>query len=465
MVSVNIITGDKDDDKGQVRPSGLILDISQPLHPPSLLSFSALMKDRVIWEQDQFIARLKDEIKSMSDMRLENLPEGIKIAASLILACARQAASSPQVIDEPSRRLLNSCKYFNKAILQGLHRDAREVIDYVASMPLAGLDDMERHLIVTELYRLSWDAPEVVKTKCMTTAFNVASGAAYSPDAEKFEDAQLYRVKEALEKDSFITAEKQNWPLYAKNPDLYEDEIIALARRVATVYAEVSGVADVAEVIAPFRISKEDCSAEMLKRGRNKDSFALAVFFGTGMRSNSESLYRGLPVADKPTIGINLHRDAISRYEDDYYVFESLVIHEQAHRHEKALMDKLESNSKDPRSKMVDSFRAFDLLGNSWHNEHDYGWEFYRMTPRERHAFATQRKIYALRTGEPLPTEPQLVLRDYVTREQGHKRESLKYKFSEAATPDALRAEIPEDPDNSRRDKIRLSAFLALKSS
>lgn len=466
MVSINIISGDGDENPENTKPSGLILDISNSAQSNSLLNFSALTADRAPWQEGEFMARLKSEIEAMSDMRLESVPEGVKIAATLFLARARQMHSERGSMDEASRRLLQSCKSLNKMILQGVPRNAREVINYVTSMPpaaLDSLDDMERHLIVMELYRLSWGAPEVVKTKGMTTAFNVASGAAYAPEAEKYEDVQLCRVKDALDKDSFIQAEKDNWTLYAKNPDIYEDKIMALAQQVARIYAEVCGITDVANVIAPYRISKEDCIGEMEKRNRCKEAYPLAVFFGAGMRSNSESLYRGLPLGEKTTIGVNLHRDAISRYEDDYYVFESLIIHEQAHCHEAALMDTLESNSKDPRARMVDSFRAYDILQGSWHDDHDYGWEFYRMTPRERHAFATQRKIYALRTGEPLPTEQQLVLRDYVTREQGQKSESLKYKFSEAATPAALRSEIPEAPDNARRDKIKLSAFLTLK--
>lgn len=444
-----------------------MLGLERQVLPDSLLRLDRLLAAREDWGKVSFTRKLAHEIMQISDLHLRHLPEGIKIVAGLVLASGR--AANPEIANSTgpmAARLLEACEHVNRSMLTATNVTIRGLIEYAEAVSggVSGrLDEMERHLLVTALYETSDFAPDFIKTKGMTTAFNIASGAAYPQEAEVFEDDQLVNVKQALEKDAFIRAEKEKWPLYAANPDMYETQIMALARRVATVYAEVVGICGAADKILPYRISKEDCVGEMEKRDRCKANYPLAVFFGSGVGTAAISLYRGLPVTLKSTIGINLHRDALSRYEDDYYVFESLVIHEQTHCHEAALMKTLASDSKDPRAKMVDGFRAYDVLRASWHNDHDYGWEFYRVTPRERHAFATQRKIYALRTGAPLPTEKQTVIRDMVMREQGHKKEGLKYKFSAAATPEALRAAYPEVPDNDRHDKIKLSAFLSLK--
>ena len=281
----------------------------------------------------------------------------------------------------------------------------------------------ERQVVADEIFAFAKGRGEGIRQGALNKSFNIMAGAGYSPEAEAYDDEMLVRLAEELEADPLLKDVREHWSAYAADPVRFEKLLMDAAKRIASLQGRVYSCGVPQDVIG-VHMSREAYAESSLSDGTSQDTYPLAMYSKMGGSALTQFLsdeYRidnPLPLSPyTPKIVVNLHPDAFSGYGDEYYAFEAIVIHEMTHHIQHDTIDH-GYPADDPRA---DLFKDIDMRPRTeWRKDDDYGWNFYRLTPHERQAHALQKKLYAIRTGQLVPSESEIVVMDMVRRQQGY---------------------------------------------
>lgn len=381
---------------------------------------NALFENKDTSNTEKHIELLSAHFSAASDEALRRISSQVRI--NLLHIIQKYQNDHPEHEDALNKAALRLHETAEKPNLFYLEQadTAQQLANRIASMGSREMEELsvrDRYALVNKLHSLSLSSSDDEKALALAMSFHLACGVPYDQDAERYEDDLLIKLKEELENSNHLNSEIDNWPKYAADPERYETEILDIAQTIAFVQARVMGV-DPVEKFVSFSISREECGDVQEAKGKSRDIYPGAAFFGRGIYEGAKDIYVGTDVTNEPTVAINIHPDVFSQFQDDYHAFEALVIHEQTHGVQKTLSHRdSDELNEDPRRKLVDIFNQASSVG--WEAEHDVAWYFYRFSPVERHSFAHQRKIYALRTGQGIPSEATVLQTDIMRRQLG----------------------------------------------